>query len=301
MRRNWMAAVGVGVALWAMWTAGVARAQTPEPTRPLSPTVAVSPTVAMTQTAAAGAWFDLTDESGAFSLEFPPNWTAAQSEPGAMLLRGPEHDLAYVSVFTLPVTQTEEAAVGDWVAAVKPAWAQRGQQVVADERGRWDRGLSGASARVTMASGQTRSEQLFIVSRRPDGRVVSVSDAWGGGMLTEGNLATLERILKSLKVSPAADQPLTAPVRFLNQRQTGIGPRAEITFHLLARQATFQLTFDGRSPFVVWLADDQGQRVDLLVNRTGPLYHVYSLAVPHTGDYTLQITGAGGFEISVAQ
>ncbi len=303
MRCKLIVALLVGVAVF--WMAGnieIADAQTPAAAPALSVTAAVTPTEPLTATGSlTETWFSLTDEGGAFSLQFPPDWTAAQSEPSAVLLQGPAHVLAYVSVFTVPVTQTEESAVGDWVDGVKPAWDQMGEQITSDQRGRWDRGISGAVAHVTATGSKASMEQLFVVSRQSGERVVGASYARTAGSLTEDDLSRLERILASLKLSPGVDQPLAPPVTFLNQRLSGIGPQERVPVSLLERQATFQLTFDGRSTFAVWLVDDQGQRQDLLVNQAGPLNRIYSLGIPRTGDYAFEVSGLGSWEITVHQ
>lgn len=302
MERKLIVAMLAVAAFWIVWGGEAARAQTPAAGPAPSTTESLTTTQALTATAPlTDTWFSLTDEGGAFSLQFPATWTAAQSEPGAILLQGQYHELAYVSVYTLPVTQTEEAAVAEWVEAIKPAWTQMGEQVTADQRGRWDRGIAGAFARVTATGAKASMEQLFVVSRRPDGRVVGATNARTGSSLTDDDVSRFEHILASLQLSPGADQPLAAPVTFLKQRQSGAGPQGRVPLRLLERQATFQLTFDGRSRFVVWLLDDQGQRVDLLVDQNGPLNHIYSLAIPRTGDYALQVTGGGSWEITVSQ
>lgn len=309
MGRTLIVAVLAVAVFWMVWSGETARAQTPAAVPPsvgaavpITTTELLTTTQALTSTGAlTETWFSLTDEGGAFSLQFPAAWTAAQSELGAILLQGPSHELAYVSVYTLPITQTEEAAVDRWIEGVKPAWTQMGEQVTADQRGRWDLGITGAFARVTAAGTEASMEQLFIVSRRPDGRVVGATSARAGSSLTEDDLSRLEHILASLQLSPGADRPLAAPVNFLKQRQSGAGPQGRVPLRLLERQATFQLTFDGRSSFVVWLLDDQGQRVDLLVNQAGPLNRIYSLAIPRTGDYALQVAGSGSWEITVSQ
>jgi hypothetical protein len=295
INRKWILAAAVCLALLA-WRAQPAAAQSPEATAPVTSTVAVTATQPVS-----APWLSLTDRGGAFALQFPADWTASQTEAGEIALENPLAEVVSVMVFTSTVTDTAETSVGRWVDALQAAWLRLGEKAVADQRGRWDRGVTGAFARVATVSVEAQNEHLLIVAPAPDGRIIAVSDAQSGMMLTEENLGRLERILRSLHLSERAGQTLPPPVPAATQKQSGSGPQPNAPIKLTAGQATFRITHDGEGLFTLFLLNAQGQRVAYLGQALGALDRVYSLAVPLSADYALEVTADGAWTVTVEQ
>jgi hypothetical protein len=290
-----MLAVG---ACGLVWAAAPAHAQTPEPTATIAVTSSapVSPTAAVSET-----WYLLTDQGGAFSMQFPSTWTASQVERGRIALEGLDSEIISVMVLT-GTTGSPEDLVDRWVKTLAPSWEQLGEKVVEDQRGNWDRGLSGAYARVATVNPSGQNEELMLVSPASDGRVIAVSDGQPGMMLTEANLARLEHILTSLRLSARLDQPLSASAPATTQKLGGQGPQAQTSsVKLVAGQAIFRLTHDGQQRFAIWLLDAQDTRVGFLIDAVGPLKQVYSFAVPRDGDFKFDVTADGAWTIDVQQ
>jgi hypothetical protein len=303
-------AVVAVAALGLAWSASPAHAQTPGPaatvavsaTAPVSPTAVVTATAPVSPTAAVSeTWYALTDGAGAFALQFPPSWTASQDEQGRITRESSDAEILSVMVVT-GTTAPAEVAVDRWVNLLKPALDNLGEKVVEDQRGKWDRGLSGAYARLATVNVNGQNEELVLVLPASDGRILAVTDMQSGAMLTEENLARLERILTSVRLSVRADQPLPAPVPATAQKLTGRGPQPQTpTVKLAAGQVTFRLSHDGQERFTIWLLDAQGQRAGFLIDAAGVLKRVYSFAVPRDGDYRFDVTADGAWIIGVEQ
>jgi hypothetical protein len=302
MDRKWILAAAVWAAS-CMWWARPAAAQTPVPlVGAPAAGVPVSPTVAVTATQPVStSWLTLTDRGGGFAVQFPGDWTASQTEAGEISLENPLAEVVSVMVFSSTVTDTAETSVGLWVKALQPAWLQLGEKVVADQRGRWDRGVTGAFARVATVSVEGQNEHLLVVAPAPDGRIIAVSDAQSGMMLTEENLGRLELILRSLRLPDRAGQALPPPVPAATQQQSGRGPQTNAPIKLTAGQATFRITHDGAGLFTLFLLNAQGQRVAYLGQALGALDRIYSLAVPLSADYALAVTADGAWTVTVEQ
>ena len=62
----------------------------------------------------------------------------------------------------------------------------------------------------------------------------------------------------------------------------------------------FEMTHDGDSNFIIWLLDDSGSRVDLLVNEIGQFDGSTALGID-PGSYILDITADGNWKIGITQ
>ncbi len=63
--------------------------------------------------------------------------------------------------------------------------------------------------------------------------------------------------------------------------------------------ARFNMSHSGESNFVVWLFNEKGNRVDLLVNEIGNYNGSTSVRIPKKGVYLLDITADGSWSISI--
>ncbi|MDY6931833.1 MAG: hypothetical protein SVJ22_07990 [Halobacteriota archaeon] len=92
-------------------------------------------------------------------------------------------------------------------------------------------------------------------------------------------------------------RPSTAPSapKTLN----GKGQQASEVFYLDKGLARFEMTHDGDSNFAVWLLDDEGDNVELLVNEIGEFDGSKAVSISKGGIYLLDISADGNWEISI--
>lgn len=62
---------------------------------------------------------------------------------------------------------------------------------------------------------------------------------------------------------------------------------------------TFTMKYDGSENFIVWMVDDQGNKVDLLANEIGSFDGSKAVRIPQTGTYLLDITANGKWKVSI--
>jgi hypothetical protein len=88
---------------------------------------------------------------------------------------------------------------------------------------------------------------------------------------------------------------------------SGSGPRATDLFWLSEGIAIFHMTHNGSSNFAIWLLNESGQRVDLLVNEIGPFDGRKAVGVidPHgdtsPGNHLLDIEADGSWSVTIEQ
>jgi len=91
-------------------------------------------------------------------------------------------------------------------------------------------------------------------------------------------------------------RPSTAPVpKTLN----GTGQQASEMFYLDEGLVVFEMTHDGDGYFGIWLLDDEGGRIDLLVNEGGDFNGSKAVGINKAGIYLLDISADGNWEISI--
>ncbi len=91
-----------------------------------------------------------------------------------------------------------------------------------------------------------------------------------------------------------AEEGIAVPVQ-------GNGDQAIVFLKLAKGLATFKMTHDGQSNFIVHLLDDQGQLVDGLVNVIGPFDGSKALRIPSSGYYVIDVMADGAWSISEEQ
>lgn len=92
-------------------------------------------------------------------------------------------------------------------------------------------------------------------------------------------------------------RPTTAPS--VPQNFTGKGQQTSEFFSTGKGLATFKMTHQGSHNFSIWLLNDKGQRVELLVNEIGAFDGSKALGISKEGIYILDITADGDWTVSV--
>ena len=86
-----------------------------------------------------------------------------------------------------------------------------------------------------------------------------------------------------------------------SQQFKGHGQKVSPKFALVQGLATFRMTHDGRRNFSIWLLDQQGNRVALLVNKVGDFSGAKALGIKRLGVYILDITADGNWTVKYEQ
>jgi len=82
---------------------------------------------------------------------------------------------------------------------------------------------------------------------------------------------------------------------------SGTGQEATSKFSLENGLSIFRMTHDGDSNFAIWLLDDKGNNVDLLVNKIGEFDGSKAIGISNDGIYLLDISADGGWTITIEQ
>lgn len=82
---------------------------------------------------------------------------------------------------------------------------------------------------------------------------------------------------------------------------TGRGQQVTQLLALQEGLARIEMTHDGQSNFAIWLLDDGGAQVDLLVNEIGSFSGSKAVQVPDDGNYLLDVTADGNWTIVIEQ
>ncbi|MHB0914774.1 MAG: hypothetical protein ACYC5A_01175 [Thermoleophilia bacterium] len=98
-------------------------------------------------------------------------------------------------------------------------------------------------------------------------------------------------------VTAVAEEPKPSPGNVIS----GTGQQASEMFTLEKGLAKFYLAHDGQHHFGIWLMDDQGQNIDLLVNETGPFDGSKAVKIPNDGTYILDISADGNWTVTIEQ
>nr|QNO52629.1 hypothetical protein MBLPMMNE_00036 [Methanosarcinales archaeon ANME-1 ERB6] len=108
------------------------------------------------------------------------------------------------------------------------------------------------------------------------------------------------------KTTPTSEAPTATPTPELTPTPepiglSGTGQEATSKFSLEKGLSIFRMTHDGDSNFAVWLLDDEGDKVDLLVNEIGEFDGSKAVGIKNQGDYILDISADGGWTITIEQ
>lgn len=95
------------------------------------------------------------------------------------------------------------------------------------------------------------------------------------------------------------EQPRPSSAPSVPKTLKGKGQQASEVFYLDKSLARFEMTHDGDSNFAVWLLDDEGDKVELLVNEIGEFDGSKAVSIRNSGIYLLDISADGNWEISI--
>ncbi len=85
------------------------------------------------------------------------------------------------------------------------------------------------------------------------------------------------------------------------QHFAGHGQQASSMFRLLPRLAIFRITHDGTGHFGIWVLDDQGNNVELLVNEIGVFDGAKAVRIEREGSYILDVSADGNWTVLAEQ
>ena len=95
------------------------------------------------------------------------------------------------------------------------------------------------------------------------------------------------------------EQPRPSSAPSVPKTLKGKGQQVSEVFYLDKGLARFEMTHDGDSNFAVWLLDNEGDKVDLLVNEIGEFDGSKAVSISKGGIYLLSISADGNWEISI--
>jgi hypothetical protein len=97
------------------------------------------------------------------------------------------------------------------------------------------------------------------------------------------------------KPSPTP-KPTIAP-----QTLSGSGQQASSKFPLVRGLAIFELSHSGNSNFAIFLLNDKGDQIDLLVNEIGSFNGSKPLGITASGEYLLDVQADGKWTVTITQ
>ncbi len=86
-----------------------------------------------------------------------------------------------------------------------------------------------------------------------------------------------------------------------SQQYSGYGQQVSPKFKLRGGLVVFYMTHNGRGNFHIWLLDDKGTRIALLVNKTGNFDGAKAVGIKSAGAYLLDIAADGDWTVKVDQ
>lgn len=90
--------------------------------------------------------------------------------------------------------------------------------------------------------------------------------------------------------------PTPSPLVF-----SGRGQQFSSKFPLASGLAIFRMRHNGGSNFAIWLLDDMGNNVELLVNEIGPFDGAKAVGIQQGGTHLLDITADGDWTVSIEE
>lgn len=101
---------------------------------------------------------------------------------------------------------------------------------------------------------------------------------------------------------PTASQSCAPPVvEPLPITLSGSDQEATVLFDLLEGVSIFEMQNTGSGHFGIWLLDDMGENVELLVNEIGPFDGSKIVHINRQGDYLLDVSAEGNWEVTITQ
>jgi hypothetical protein len=95
------------------------------------------------------------------------------------------------------------------------------------------------------------------------------------------------------------EQPRPSSASSVPKTLKGKGQQASEVFYLNTGLARFEMTHDGDANFAIWLLDNEGDMIDLLVNEIGEFDGSKAVGISKSGIYLLDITADGNWEVSI--
>jgi hypothetical protein len=95
------------------------------------------------------------------------------------------------------------------------------------------------------------------------------------------------------------EQPRPSTATSVPLAFSGKGQQVSDFFYLDAGLVRFEMTHDGDSNFAIWLLDEDGDYVDLLVNEIGEFEGSKAVGITKSGIYLLDISADGVWEVSI--
>jgi len=121
-------------------------------------------------------------------------------------------------------------------------------------------------------------------------------------------ISTTPEITPTIPTSSVTPLPKTTPVPEAPTATTpepitlsGIGQEATSKFSLETGLSVFRMNHDGDRNFIVWLLNDEGDQIDILVNKIGEFDGSKAVGITKQGDYILDINADGSWTINIEQ
>lgn len=101
--------------------------------------------------------------------------------------------------------------------------------------------------------------------------------------------------------TPAPTPPYQSRSKLEPIALSGKGHQTSTKFALQSGLSTFEISHDGENNLIVHLLDDAGHKVSLLFNEIGRYQGRRGVAIPHTGQYTVDVNADGHWTIDIEQ
>jgi len=95
------------------------------------------------------------------------------------------------------------------------------------------------------------------------------------------------------------EQPRPTIAPSIPKTFTGVGQQVSGFMIIPKGLTTFRMTHNGQSHFGIWLLDEKGNNVELLVNEIGVFDGSKAVGIPSTGIYLLDISADGNWSVTV--
>ena len=113
------------------------------------------------------------------------------------------------------------------------------------------------------------------------------------GCVEEGTqISTPDSIPSETSTKISTPEPITL---------SGTGQEATSKFSLEKGLTTFRMTHSGDRNFIVWLLDDNGNKIEILVNKIGEFDGSKAVGIKNGGNYILDISADGRWAITIEQ
>ncbi len=283
-------------------------AATPEPTaaQPSAttavPTIALSPTVTRT---VPSYWVEYQDNGGRFSLRYPPRWAIDDQGPDYVSFQTG----AYSNNALIKVVPALPFSIDTVANAFMEKRKQEGDVPELLRTGKWK--LPGSFyAMVRISYPGFDIEDLMVVSPVDSTSTilaaitnVAPSSIGHATAVSEEDEEQFAHVLLSVKVNEAAAPTSITPTPTQSGqiRLDGQGQQASSFFNLRSGLAIFRMTHAGEHNFAIWLLDDHGKKIDLLVNELGSFAGSKAIGIEKAGRYLLNVQADGKWTVSIEQ